>query len=147
MRLHPHPPTLGPKYCPAQCVDLDDITAAMEREVLSTEVIHAAAVARGLYSGSLWRWLSEEGVLPARVPAGKRRHTRLPTATIDAVVAKRRPDGYGTRAEVATMLGVSPNTITRWLKNAGVATRGCGVTRSIPIAEAQRVAAEYRRAA
>ena len=144
VRLHPHPHAPeGTRRHPWRCVDLDDITAAMEREATQVEVVAAAARCRGLYAATLRRWLMDAGELPRESNGGRWR--RLPSAVIDAVVAANSPAGYGRRADVARELGTSETTLRNLLRRAGVRSlhrKGGG----IPLAEARRVFAEHQAA-
>lgn len=65
-------------------LDVDEAVAAWHR----TEVVHAAARARGLCSETLGRWLREAGIAKT---TPKKFRWRVPTDVIDRVVAERRP--------------------------------------------------------
>lgn len=145
-RLHPHPrATRESQRHPWQCVDLDEITAAMQREVTTTEVVSTAARVRDLYPATLRLWLIADGVLTPSAPGGPRLTGRLPSAVIDEVVARHAPAGYGRRAEVARRLGVSESTLRTLLKRAGITGLRLGGG-GIPIADAERVVAAHRAA-
>lgn len=82
----------GPSYVPTRgwhrrYVDADECAAAVARW-LAHETVNGAARARGLVEMTLRRWLAEAGVI---APQDRRRARRIPSATIDRVVAARAP--------------------------------------------------------
>lgn len=77
--------TLGRHRAPRRYVDLEEARTALGWW-LSTETPQEAARARGLYPGTLRRWLNEAGLV-AKVKQGVRQ--RVVTADVDRVVAER----------------------------------------------------------
>jgi len=73
---------------PHRCIELDAIREAVDHETKAVETIKGAASARGLHDNQLRRWLIASGVPIAR--PGKGSAVRLPTETIDRVVAENR---------------------------------------------------------
>ena len=101
----------------------EDIDAAVERDVREMEIPCAAARRRGVAVEVLYRWLREDGALPPRRPAA-RAHHYVPSATIDAVLARHgwRPGGESIRA-AARRHGMSPEALRRRVVAAGIELR------------------------
>jgi hypothetical protein len=94
---------------------------------LATETLHVAARARDLGDEHLARILAEFGRdVPAR-PTQFRAHWRIPTAVVDAAVARWQKAAKATASltDTARQLGVKRWTLTVALQRAGL-TRGKG---------------------
>lgn len=99
-------------------VDSAELDMAIE-EWLSTESLGAAARRSGVADSTLARWLVDGGV--ARPALRHKHHWRVPTATVDRIVAARLGDSRETLREAAMRIGVTYPTLGTWLKDAGVA--------------------------
>jgi transposase-like protein len=133
VRVYPFPLVHKPKSKGRQCVNWEDISEALAREVAETESVGPAARARDLNSATLWRWLRDAGELPEQRPGTTQRGPmRIPTAVIDRVVMERRaPDGNVSVLAVAQRLGIDHSVMSRWFHRIGVRVgggRGRGVT-------------------
>jgi hypothetical protein len=85
----------------------------------STESLAYAASRRGLAPVTLRKWLRDAVACGVAVPPRRQgRYWRIPSETIDAVVADRR--GKETLAAAARRLGLPRQRLTRWLNDAGV---------------------------
>lgn len=129
VRVYPFPLVHKPKAKGRQCVNWEDISEALAREVATTESVGPAARARDLNSATLWRWLRDAGELPEQRPGtAQRGPMRIPTEVIDRVVKERRPpDGNVSVLTVAQRLGIDHSTMSRWFHRIGVRVGGgCG---------------------
>jgi transposase len=113
----------------------------------ATETIFAAARRIGMTSNALYDWVqkaAESGVTLPRKPRRKR-HWRIPSETIDAIVADgRRRLSLETLCEAAARLKVRRVSLVKWLLAAGIEASG-RVWRLEP-GVADRVVAERRKA-
>lgn len=142
LRRHPHPPSLGPKYCPRMCVEWDAIREACERETAETETVHAAAEARGIPDPTLYRWLRDAGELTMQRTGAQGRGTmRVASAVVDRVIADRRPAGAVPVRVLAAQAGVAPWKISRWLTDSGLRRRRGSTTGVLPEVAARVLAA------
>lgn len=102
-------------------LDVDDAVAKWH----ALELAEAAARRLNLKPRTLRRWLREARAAGVEMPAEPERQAhwwRIPTATIDSVVAERRR--HETVAEAARRHGVSVDALKNWLTAAGVQRRG-----------------------
>lgn len=105
---------------PRRVVDVDDVNDAVGAW-LKMEVVNNAAARHGLSFVRLSGWLEASGrEMPAR-PRGNRRW-RVPTETIDAVVAERRE--LETLKAAAERHGIGMMRLRRLLRAAGVVGLG-----------------------
>lgn len=121
--------TQAPKqrhYHIVQPHDVDEAVAAWH----ATETVHDAACRRGMCSETLRQWLLDAGCTPPKRRGPKparptRAHWRVPSTTIDAVIAERE-----TLVAAAARVGVQHQTLARWLRDAGIERRKAFVRRS-----------------
>jgi hypothetical protein len=101
-------------------LDVDDAVAAW----MASEYVEPAAVARGISGEALARWLHEAGVPDKRTKCRER--WRVPTATIDRVVAERKAIDARTESITggAARHGLPAGTLRYWLVRAGVRLYG-----------------------
>jgi hypothetical protein len=125
--------------------DVDVAVAAW----LATETVRDDAIRRGMCDATLRDWLIDAGLEAPRQKAGSKKHWRLPSTTIDAVIAERE-----TLVAAAKRVGVQHATLARWLAEAGVArvkafVRRSGVDRVVAAKKAGKTRAwpALRRAA
>ncbi len=114
-------------------VDPDKAAAAVAAWT-QTEVVEAAARDRGLGGDVLRRLLRIAGYAQPR----RKAYWRIPTATIDAVIAAR-PEHVRAAAK---RHGLTPVTLSGWLVEAGVMVKGS--RRGLPSAVMDRVVAQRR---
>lgn len=113
------------KIRPTHFVCAFDVDEAIE-QWHRTEVLTTAAKARDLYEGTLRRWLLEAKATGVQVPPEPEKRKcrwRIPTEIIDRVVAERAK--LETMRTAAARNGVRPDTLSQWLRQAGV-PRGPG---------------------
>jgi transposase-like protein len=101
--------------------DPEAVDAAVARDVCEMEIPGAAARQRGIALVVMSKWLREAGVLAAPRP-GDKRHKRVPTTVIEAVLSAHgwQPGGESIRA-AARRHGISPERMRRRLVSAGIA--------------------------
>lgn len=102
-------------------IDVDEAVA----KFLATEMVGAAAKRLGLNCGVLRTWLRlaiEAGFDVPPEPRGHKCRWRVPSATIDQVIAWRA--ALESLSAAACRVGVSRFTITGWLRAAGVRMHG-----------------------
>lgn len=101
-------------------VDPYDVDRAVEAWH-ATELVHPAAVARGIGGDVLRGWLLAaiaEGTEMPKPPKRFKARWRVPSSVIDAVIARRNE--LESVARAALRVGVSRQTLTLWLIDAGV---------------------------
>lgn len=120
-------------------VDQHDATTAVERWMKS-ETVHAAAARLGVLDDTLKAWVCEAGHAP---PRRYRAHWRLMPETFDAAVAAHHARIAATEslARAAMRVGVTRETLSVWLREAGLEKGVAKISRVEP-AIVDRVAAE-----
>jgi transposase-like protein len=96
--------------------DVDEALASWHK----TEPIDVAARRHGLDGATLKRWLRDARDAGTQMPPEPRKarvHWRIPSTTIDQVIAERHASE--TVRHAALRLGVDPMTLTGWLRSAG----------------------------
>ena len=71
-------------------VEIDAVLAAIESDA-RYETVRAIALRNGLSHCVVWRWLRLEGVLKPAKPGESRKHQRVETKIVEAIIEKRKP--------------------------------------------------------
>jgi hypothetical protein len=122
-------------------VDPDVVHEAVT-DWLAAEDVSPAAKERGLIGETLKRWLNDARGAGFKVPPEPsivKGRWRVPTKTIDAVIAWRR--SLETLSQAAARTGIKRPLLTRWLKLERVPRLGVKPW-LVPVAEVDRIVAE-----
>lgn len=121
-------------------LDVDEAVASW----LASEVVEAAGTSRGMVGETLRAWLldaAKRGTAMPAPPKGKA-HWRVPTATIDAVVAWH--DARESLTAAAARVGVKRWKLGAWLAESGVQTERAQPSWLLLKSEVDRVVGERR---
>lgn len=123
-----------------------DVDEAVAREVRLMDTPGAAAKRLGIHPRVLMEWLRVAGVLPAETQSG-RCHYRIPSASIEAVLAARgwRAGGESV-AQAAVRVGIGEDRLRRWLAGDGIVSPKRGARLWLDPAVVDAVVARHRAA-